>query len=227
MKYQNRALIEELAAQYALGTLRGAARRRFERLCEQDGDTLIALQRWEDRLVDLASAVTPMQPPATVWRGIQGRIRHVAAQNRKFEWFRYQWALAAAVAMLVVAMTWWSLVASPPTQLIATIADAQQTEMWRIEATDDRGALHVAVSDALRPDTTRAYELWALSTTGGAPVSLGVMPQSGEVELRLSEAQRAALTAAKQVAISLEPRGGSPTGAPTGPVLFVATIVSG
>ena len=49
MKYRNRALMEELAAQYVIGTLRGPARRRFERLCDQDLDMLIAVQRWEDR----------------------------------------------------------------------------------------------------------------------------------------------------------------------------------
>jgi len=55
-------------------------------------------------------------------------------------------------------------------------------------------------------------------------VSLGLMPKSGQWTLQLNDAQRLALSRSKQIAISLEPPGGSPTGAPTGPVLFVADV---
>jgi anti-sigma-K factor RskA len=73
-------------------------------------------------------------------------------------------------------------------------------------------------------DPARAYELWALPGSGAAPVSLGLMPKTGRSTLQLNDAQRLALSRSKQIAISLEPPGGSPTGAPTGPVLFVAAI---
>lgn len=230
MNYQNRALLEELAAQYVIGTLRGPARRRFEQLCDQDIDTLTAVQRWEDRLVGLASTITPVRPSDAVWRRIQERVRPSAAVERSRRsrgWRPYQWALAASLLMMVGAMTLWSVLTSPATQVIATIADQQQVQLWRIEATADRDKLHVEAFAALRPDNNQAYELWALSASGGPPVSLGLMPHSDELELRLNPTQRAALTSATQVAISLEPAGGSPTGAPTGPVLYVATLVAG
>ena len=90
MNYQNRALIDELAAQYVIGTLRGAARRRFERICEHDTTTLHAVQRWEDRLIDLAAAVSPVRPPSTVWRAVQQRVlRSEAAARRERARRRY------------------------------------------------------------------------------------------------------------------------------------------
>jgi anti-sigma-K factor RskA len=55
-------------------------------------------------------------------------------------------------------------------------------------------------------------------------VSLGLLPDAGQLERTLSDTQRSALASAAQVAVSLEPPGGSPTGAPTGPVLFVAAL---
>ena len=61
---------------------------------------------------------------------------------------------------------------------------------------------------------------------GAAPVSLGLMPKSGRDTLELNDAQRLALSRSRQIAISLEPPGGSPTGAPTGPVLFVADVAA-
>jgi anti-sigma-K factor RskA len=96
--------------------------------------------------------------------------------------------------------------------------------MWSIEATRSRGELHVNAGDNLMLDPARAYELWALPGSGAAPVSLGLMPKTGRSTLQLNDAQRLALSRSKQIAISLEPPGGSPTGAPTGPVLFVAAI---
>lgn len=222
MNYNART-IDELAAQYALGTLRGAARVRFERVCRDDRTALDAVHRWEDRLLDLAGSVTPVRPSAAVWRRIQLRLGHSRAARSS--WLTAtQWAMAAGVAALTAAIVWWTTFA-PATQLVATISDQQQTQLWRIEARPDREELLVAALPALPQDAQHAYELWALSPqAGGAPVSLGLMPQSGRRELRLTDAQRAALASAAQVAISLEPVGGSPTGAPTGPVLFVASV---
>ena len=55
--------------------------------------------------------------------------------------------------------------------------------------------------------------------------SLGLLPTHGKDHRVLSAAQRSALVGAKNLAVSLEPAGGSPTGLPTGPVLHVAPIV--
>jgi anti-sigma-K factor RskA len=51
------------------------------------------------------------------------------------------------------------------------------------------------------------------------------MPRQGKLERRLTPAQRALLAAARQVAVSVEPAGGSPTGQPTGPVIIIAAVV--
>jgi anti-sigma-K factor RskA len=86
----------------------------------------------------------------------------------------------------------------------------------------DRLAVDALVT--VRVPDARSRELWALPE-GGAPVSLGLMPASGSIDLALDDRQRAALAAAKNIAVSDEPAGGSPTGAPTGEVLYVAALV--
>jgi anti-sigma-K factor RskA len=222
MNYENAPLLDELAAQYALGTLRGRARRRFERICEQDPSACMALRRWEDRLLDLSMHILPVHPSALVWPSIKRRVR--ADRSRRIgSWSIAQWAAAAGLAALSAAIAWWTMLA--PVELVATIADQQQMQLWRIEARSDRAVLRVAALPSLAQDAAHAYELWALPAQGGAPVSLGVMPQVGTDALQLNDVQRAAIAAARQVAISLEPVGGSPTGAPTGPVLFVAEVI--
>ena len=60
----------------------------------------------------------------------------------------------------------------------------------------------------------------------GNPVSLGLMPLRGDAERALTPRQRELLLSAMNVAVSLEPAGGSPTGLPTGPVVIVAPIAA-
>jgi anti-sigma-K factor RskA len=222
MNYDNAILIDELAAQYALGTLRGAARRRFERLCQQDASASLALRRWEERFLDLGLQILPVHPSALVWSKIRQRIRADRKRSGRV-WHIARWAAAAGIAALTTAILWWTMLA--PLELVAMLEDQQQVQLWRIEAHPDRAVLRVAALPGLAQDAVHAYELWALSTAGGAPVSLGLMPQTGTGELQLNDSQRDALAAAQQVAISLEPIGGSPTGAPTGPVLFIAPVL--
>lgn len=69
----------------------------------------------------------------------------------------------------------------------------------------------------------RDFELWALPT-GGKPVSLGLLPAGGTAERNLSEDQLKALAHATQIAVTVEPAGGSPTGQPTTTPIFVVPL---
>jgi anti-sigma-K factor RskA len=229
MQYPTRELADRLAAEYVLGTLRGAARVRFERwLLSGDASQRAMLQtsvrRWEDRLVHLADDVTPVEPSPRVWREIE---RRTAARGAPSVW--RSWALAASIAVVALATWLWSgrepAIAWQPA---AQLADAARpADLWRVDV-DARGERLRLQAVAPYPATERiAHELWALPSNGGAPVSLGLLPQQGELVRELTAAQRAALAAAAQFAVSQEPAGGSPTGAPTGPVLVVAARLIG
>jgi anti-sigma-K factor RskA len=230
MNYAHHQLIEELAAQYVLGTLRGPARRRFERICESDPSAVLAVHRWEDRLFSLLSEVAPVTPSSLAWERVRLRIRRETAASRKAGNTKRQtlrFAIAAGIAAFALAIGWWNWLGPASSELLAVVTSEQQANMWRIEARADREALVIDANENLVLDATRAYELWALPGPNAAPVSLGLLPRTGRSTLELSESQRAALARSAQVAISLEPPGGSPTGAPTGPVLYVAEIVGG
>ena len=221
MKSANRELVDRLAAEYVLGTLRYRARRRFERwlLSPQVGALVKA---WEERLAGLEPQLTPVTPPATVWRGIEDRLELRKLQKRP----AMRWVGIAASLLFFVAVG--VFVTRPPglppaTQTSFLQADAQ-TIYWRVEILGDNQELSLHVHKVHDLPPGKAHELWALPEGGGAPVSLGLMPHTGDHHRVLNASQRAALAGSKQVAVSLEPEGGSPTGAPTGPVLLVAPL---
>lgn len=66
MRYEhNPELLRQLAAEYVIGTLRGAARRRFEAVLAQSEDARFQRDFWEQRLAEFGQVVRPVQPPAT------------------------------------------------------------------------------------------------------------------------------------------------------------------
>src|SRR5258705_13940330 len=67
--------VEAIAAESALGTLRGGARRRFAELARSDAAIGAIARRWDEALAPLAADVRPGEPPARVWRAIESRLR--------------------------------------------------------------------------------------------------------------------------------------------------------
>ena len=176
----------------------------------------------------MLAGVVPVLPSALVWERVKFRIRrdHSLRPKRPFATLsNWRFSVAAGFAAFAIAFGVWTGFGPASSQLVATVSD-QQAQLWRIEAPRDRDELRVSAAENLALDPARAYELWALPGEGASPVSLGLMPKSGRDTLQLNEAQRIALSRSRQIAVSLEPPGGSPTGAPTGPVLFVADVAA-
>ncbi len=227
MKYaDDPGLLAAVADEYVVGTLAGRARRRFERLCETQGVIRTAVWQAEDRWVPLSTTLAPVQPSPETWERIVARIGGTAtepARRRLLPVSSWRLALAAAVAMLALGISWMLVQQVSRPTASASVAAEGGPELWALALYGDRDRLNARVTGAIKGEPGRSYELWALPE-GGAPVSLGLLPVAGEVDRDLSPIQRAALQAATKVAVSLEPAGGSRTGAPTGPVLYVAEL---
>lgn len=80
MKYENARLRQMLAAEYVLGTLRGRARRRFEKLAQRDTAVRTEITFWETRFAELSAGLAPVAPPPSIWLGLQHRVNIDAAR---------------------------------------------------------------------------------------------------------------------------------------------------
>ena len=226
MNYDRQELLEPLAAEFVLGTLRGGARRRFARLCTVLPAAGAARSRWEDRLATLALTLAPLTPRAQTWQAIHRQITATKVTSIEPRLRRRLWLpLAAAAAILGIAVWLGPRLLSPPTQVVAVLGADTQHPQWRIERTADARQLRVTTFAALTANPQKAFELWALPRDGKPPVSLGLLPRMGNAAYRLSNTQSAAVLAAGNLAVSVEPAGGSPTGAPTGPVIMVGAVI--
>jgi anti-sigma-K factor RskA len=221
MRPDNPELVDRLAAEYVLGTLRGRARQRFERWRASSPMVEERSHVWEDRLVDLAGGVRPIEPPDHVWRGIRKRLK----LERESRGLSRQLALAAGIAavLLIGALLYFRSFEFTRPTAYANIA-VVGPPAWQVVVLGRAGRIEVRSGNVPARAPGRDYELWALLPNGAPPVSLGVLPSSGTVQRDLSAVQRQAIARATQVAVSVEPLGGSPTGQPTGNIVFVVAL---
>ena len=223
----NPLLLNRLAAEYVLGTLRGPARRRLERWRASSPLVDEQCRYWEQRLVPLLQRVRPVPPPPQVWQGIRQKL-HLAAPAPRRRAPRTL-ALAASVVLVLglAALLYWRTLPPGRAGEVATISAPSGALLWQVEVYGRGGetaSLSVrAAAQAARP-AGHDYELWALPKSG-APVSLGLLPyQASTARRALTRTQQQALANSTQLAVSVEPPGGSPTGAPTGAVVFVVPL---
>lgn len=218
--------IEILAAEYVLGTLHGAARRRLDGLIRDRADVRFEVWRWERHLNGIARGLKPRVPAPHVWNNIWQRIhkQSAAPASRLSVWWRGFWLavpMAAAAAWLAIAL--WT---TPVAERIAVFADVNVETLWVVTANLDDATLRTEALNVPALADNSSFELWVLRTNA-APLSLGLLPvNAGTIESGLSTALIAALTDSGRLAISLEPAGGSPTGVPTGPVVYQAALIS-
>lgn len=223
MNYHNPRLRRALAADYAVGLMPATARRRFEALLRDDARLREEVAQWQESLVCLTAPLAEQPVPDRVWQGVLARIEpqvlHVP-EKRPF-WSRMR--LTAVAASLVVALGLGLMYRHDPVTASATLLSGLQEPALRIKAHGDY--LQVEPLSLAAVDTQRSLELWAIGTDG-KPVSLGLVPEGGKGRIALDPAQRTLLSGSVVLAISLEPRGGSPTGQPTGPVLYQGALAA-
>lgn len=235
MDWSRPELAERLAADYVAGTLRGAARRRFEALLPAHPQLRAAVWAWQHRLMPLTAAIPPQRPSPAVWRRIEARIGGApdAPPRAAGWWARLGFWRGLSTFATVAAIGLAVLLASPP--------PAQAPIVVVLNAAPPAGAPEGSVTPAsfvasisadgravvTRPivnvsvEPNRALELWVVPARG-APRSLGLISAAGATVVRRDKV----LDGTAALAVSLEPPGGSPTGAPTGPILFVGRLTS-
>ncbi|HTO83114.1 MAG TPA: anti-sigma factor [Methylomirabilota bacterium] len=228
MNYRNPELRERLAAEYALGTLRGLARRRFERLLADDAELRRLVEGWELRLNTLAETAPAVAPPARLWQRIEQRLGPLPTMAPRAGLLARWWqsiefwrGLGLAATAAAAALVLYIALAPEKRTYVAVLIDAKQTPILVAKFDPDTRRLSVQSLQPPAADPAHSHELW-LVAGGNAPRSLGLLA-GAETTVDLPPDQAAAVATAI-LAISLEPPGGSKTGSPT-EVLFTGAVV--
>ena len=173
MNYQTPSLRRTLAADYAIGVMPAAARRRFEQLLLEDAALRAELAHWQDSLASLTEALPEQPVPERVWQGITARIDpqklHVPQKRSFWNWMR----VTAALCSLVVVVFLSVLYNRDEARYSATLLTADSQPALRVLAHDNYLQVEPLALAAVDPE--RSLELWAIPANG-KPMSLGVIP---------------------------------------------------
>lgn len=218
-----------LAAEYALGVLERDDLRAAEQRADNDPAFRKIVEDWQQQMTPMLSEVDPVAPPAAVWEKIEARTSGEVSRQTTSLWDSLSFwrglsgvstGLATAALGALLFLPGIGVFTNPSDgsrPLIATLTAEGQAPAFVARFDPATGALFVRTSAGDAADT-RVPELW-LIPGDGVPRSLGLLAGAGSGSLVLNRENRSALADGITLAVSLEPAGGSPTGAPTGPVI--------
>ncbi|WP_016744228.1 anti-sigma factor [Rhizorhabdus wittichii] len=225
--------IDMLAGEYVLGTLDDAERRAFQRRLLTDPAAVAAVATWQERLSPLLLAVPEEAPPTGLWTRI-GADAGPANDNGRLRRWQVATVAAALVALVSTGVALRPRIEpaapapqvaqqapSPLFQSVAALSEQGGAPALLVTYDRDRKEMRVMpVNVAPRPG--HSLELWVIAGKA-APKSIGLMREDGATAL-----DRMALDLQQEmtIAVSVEPKGGSPTGLPTGPVVYSGRMVS-
>jgi|GEM_PF-1980968 len=235
-------LRELLAAEYVLGTLVGAARRRFERWMAQDPSLAHLVARWGTRLSPLAESIPDTNVPTRVWDALIKRIPALAPPQRAEPdnwWKNLNFWRASATAMAAVAVIAVGIAlhdqerftsrtpqtaAATSAAFVATFSDDKTHRPVAVMIIPENGnevILQLVAADVVVPEG-KTLELWTAKAQGNGMDPAGLVPTiSTSRAVRFVVPDARVLRHATLLGLSLEPAGGSP--APTD-VIGVATV---
>lgn len=212
----------QLAARYVIGSMRGAARRRFMRLLMTDPAMREHVTFWEQHLFALTETVPARELSPKVWGQIERRLGWVKVEQNRGKW--WLWGFTAAAALLLINLLTLVAPFTPVPESIERVAVVQNDDaqtLWLIKQQGQTLTVNVVGNLEKRADAD--YQLWMLPQSGSAPISLGLLPQQGERVLTIGN--QINLNDVAALAVSREPLGGSPLNVPSGPVVYVTDIV--
>lgn len=215
------------AAEYVLGVHAGAQQAVLARRAETDPAFARRVAAWEERLAPMADGVAPVAPPAAVKTALDRRLFGPApSPARPGLWSSLAlWRALAGGAAAALLLSLALPRTAPPTAAPSVMGSlaATTSDVHYMVAYDPRsGAISLAHLSG-QPSPDHVFQLW-LVAEDGTPVSLGVIPAGAAPRIPLADPAGTLLTPQAQVAISLEPTGGSPTGRPTGPVVAAGEL---
>ncbi|MCU0926333.1 MAG: anti-sigma factor [Hydrogenophaga sp.] len=251
---QHPELLDRLASAYALGTLRGGARRRFETLAREQAPVRAAALVWQSRVASMTELQTAAEPSPAVWTRIHNLIaadreKAAMAAARAPEasllsggWLRSLalWrgaAGAGALATVLAVVTAVGLrdnLGAQISELQAQLSAQPQIEYVAV-LNDDQASASVLVTFDPKNRKLTLQRVGGYQEAADKSLQLwalppGAAPRSlgvlGQDKLLQLAAGESDVREVPTLAISLEPKGGVPSErGPTGPVLFKGALI--
>ena len=221
------------AEDYVLGLLTPEEAASFEEQLEIDDALRSEMRDLKERLHELDITAAPEASTRDLWPGIEEKLDEIgdqtvvdlkrARRSHPSKSVHGYWrgfataAIAASLLFVAISGAFFAFRSTPEPVVIAILLDGDANPGVIVEAFGEDRVRILPLIDIAVPEG-RALEVWTLPDPETGPVSLGLLPTAAEASLGGFDLPRP--KAEQLYEITLEPETGSPTGRPTGAVLF-------
>lgn len=226
-RYQNPDIFEHLAMSYALGTLQGKARLRFEKLMSKHLYLRAVTNAYQQQFAPLANLLPEEQPPVRVWNAISQELQLGKTAVAHNSWWASVWNYVPVVAFASIA-------ASVATVLLLNLGNQPNIYMANLKSPVQADKMMVAMvyhdtmeiafdmpTGALPVKDDMMPTVWCIpKDSNKPPMRMGTLTAKGENRMPIDKATWKEMANVSQFAISLEPMDKPPSDTPLGEVIF-------
>lgn len=228
---------DALAAEYVIGTLDDAERNAADRRRRNDAPFDQLVEDWTRWLSPLLETLPEVEPDGRVREAVMAevdRLRSTPAALRdgsQVIQLRRQlrtWRVAATLTTALAAMLalWVARAELQParsTEYLAVLQQGADAPVFLASLDLDHRRMIVVPSGATA-QSDKSFELWMIGSDSGGPQSLGLLDAAGPVRTSLPDVGPDVISKATY-AVTLEQKGGSPTGKPSSAPVYVGRLV--
>ncbi|MGK0270534.1 MAG: anti-sigma-K factor RskA [Cocleimonas sp.] len=242
-RYQNPEVFELLAMEYAVGSLQGRARQRFEVLMDTHFYLRATVDAYEAKFANLVELLPEKQPSNQIWNNIEAHIKESSAsaakgtslEEEKTPWwqmnfFKQGFGLAA-MALIISAVLVYNPMTDHNPNAVASYSAVMESDnngetiaVTKIQKSDMKLTIDImkpmAIADGME------LTLWCHPRAGGKPMKMGTISKSGKTELNISEQEWKDLQNVGQLAVSVEKKGNSNITSPSEKIILKGQLSS-
>ncbi|QQZ28278.1 hypothetical protein HMY34_05630 [Thiothrix subterranea] len=232
-RYRNPDIFEPLAMSYVVGTLKGKARLRFDKLMEKHLYLREVTAAYQQKSAPLLGLLPPQQPSARIWKNIYKEIKSQKNQHEKTWSLNLKnylpWSIAAFSSLTAVVMT----------VLFLNVEHQPSAYMSLMTSTEHANKMVVAVvketpmeisfdmpRKTLPPDENMIPTFWLIPKNNDLPIRVGTLVRGGKYRMPINKTLWKQLDNTSTFAISMEPLNSSQTTTPSGEIIFTGDMIS-
>ncbi len=224
-RYQNPELFEQLAIEYAVGSMQGRARLRFEALMETHFYLRAVVDAYENKFASLVELLPDAKPSNQVWNNIEAQINASKPQEEKTPWWKSNFFKQgfgmAAMALIVSAVLLLNPMTVTPTSYAAVLESSTNVPMAITKIQKSDMTLSVDLMKKVNIADDMELTLWCHPKGGGMPMKMGTVSKTGKTNIKISKKEWQEMKDVGHLAISVEHKGSiAAMKKPTGKILL-------
>ncbi len=228
-RYQNPELFEQLAIEYAVGSMQGRARKRFEALMETHFYLRAVVDAYENKFAHLVELLPDAQPSNTVWNKIESHIQSSSQSNQyeeKLPWwkenlFKQGFGVAAMALVVAAALFLNPMTGGPTATAYSAVLESNSNvpmAVTKIRKSDLKLSINIMKPVAIADDME--LTLWCHPKGGGMPMKMGTISNTGKTEIKISKKEWQNMRDVGLLAVSVEKKNDHSVREPSGKILL-------